>query len=1204
MAGQYLQRNPTNTGNRKVHTWSGWVKQNKANTTASNNIWYVASAGNSEWRIYITNQSNLVVTDYTPSGGSVMALTTERFLRDHGSWFHLLVSVDTTNSTESERMRIYIDGVRLTEFSATNYGPQNHETRANTVGEVNYLGQNTVGGATYQGFCELFDVFSVDGQALTPDVFGFYKDGDGYQSSGTSRATDFRSGQWSPRLPKSIKHTINRGGGFGVNGFYLPMNDSSDFGADFHCTPNSIIKLKGEDEPQPRNGAPTTSDSFVSQLRDDPFAANLVLAVPGISNPIGSNLISNGTFDTNTTGWNSLSSATLSVVNGRLRVTNSIAAYGKAEQEITTEAGKRYIVSLDSYTGTTTDEAQLRVGSTSNGSDLLFPIDVPTGHHTVSFTATGTSSYINVNPGGNVANEYSEFDNIVVKEEDGQRDYSADIKGSGTNKTLTASGNAGVSYDLGGYYGSALTFDGTGDVLSVSNNSDFNFSDGSDFTIELWLYRKDTAGNDGIIGIFENTAGTRRTWQLEQRANQAIRFEWWSDGSSGTNITTDNDSVPIDQWSHICAERSGSRITLYVNGVVAGMNTSAGSIYDNTVDPLRIGAINQSITAELNANIQDIRIYKGLAKYKGGFDVPRPFCPKGIDSWRQVSDTCKNNFATLNPLASRGTHTNGNLTAAPATNVAYSASISNFMVSSGKWYCELRCDENSTGGIITGISELENLGFRDIFGGSNFFGQSIEANDTAGVRSAVGGADGDIISMYMDLDSSPITCSFAVNGGSATTYTSDNLSYNYNNLIPGRTYGFAAADAQSGTINIQFTFNFGQNPTFCGQTTAGTFTDSNGKGLFKYEPPTGFLALCDDNLPTPAVADPGEYFKTVLWTGDGDDNRSITKVGFKPDFVWIKERSSTSTHALFDSVRGAGLRLVSSTDAAEDTGNENVYNPSFNSNGFTVGTDGAVNQDGQTYVAWCWKAGGPAVSNADGNITSQVSVNQTAGFSIVSYTGTGSATTVGHGLGKTPAMIIIKGRSNAYNWNVWHESLNNPTTHKLYLDTTDIENDGGGSGTGTWNSTLPTSTVFSLGSFLNVNQGSNTFIAYCWAEIEGYSKFGSYTGNNDSTNGPFAYCGFKPAWLLLKCISAADGNWILLDSSRSSENVNGLRLGANLGDSENQNDTNLGVDSSVGVDFLSNGFKIKTSGVNHNGDGEKYIFAAFAESPFQTANAK
>ena len=1193
MAGQYLQRNPTNTGNPKVHTWSGWVKQNKVNTTSSNNIWYVASGGNSEWRIYITNQANLYVNDYTPSSQTVMALQTERFLRDHGSWFHLLVSVDTTNSTEAERMRIYIDGVRVTEFSTTNYGPQNHDTRANTVGEVNYIGQNTVGGGTYQGFCELFDVFSVDGQALTPDVFGFYKDGDGYQSSGTGRATDFRSGQWSPRLPKSIKHTINRGGGFGVNGFYLPMNDSSNFGADFHCTPNSIIKLKGEDEPQPRNGAPTTSDAFVSQLRTDPFAANLVLAVPGISTPTGANLVTNGTFDTDVSGWTATDS-TVTWENGQMKVLRTAGGGLTVNQAFTTVAGQRYTISGTINSSTSRGDLRVYNGSGTGGS-MIVSFNGTNGSVTDltgSFTATSTTTTVVIAIDGNAGVVY--VDNVVVKQEDAPRDYSADIKGSGTNKTLTANGNAGVGYEIPSYYGSAMTFDGTGDVLSVSNNSDFNFSDGSDFTIELWLFRKDTEGNDGIIGIFENTAGTRRTWQLEQRANQAIRFEWWSDGSSGTNITTDNNTVPVDQWSHICAERSGSRITLYVNGVVVGLNESAGSIYDNTVDPLRIGAINQSITAELNANIQDIRIYKGLAKYKGGFDVSRPFCPKGIDSWRQVSDNYKNNFATLNPLAAQGTYTNGSLTAAPATNVSYSGAISNFMVSSGKWYCEFRCDEESTGAIIPGIIELEGLGSRDIFGGSNYFGQSIETNDTAGARFDLVADDGDIVSMYMDLDSSPITLSLTVNGGSATTYSSDSLSQNYNNLIPGRTYGFVAADAQSGTVGIQFTFNFGQNPTFCGQTTAGTFTDSNGKGLFKYEPPTGFLALCDDNLPTPAVADPGEHFKAVLWDGDGDNSHSITKVGFKPDLVWIANRDRNTYKPVFDVVRGATNMLRSNANTAQ--GSFTTVLQSFDSDGFTVGTDGAHNFDGERLVAWCWKAGGSAVTNNVGSVTSTVSANPEAGFSIIKFTAqtTANNITVGHGLGNKPCFWIYKPYTNTTDWYVYHQSLGSSAWIKLDSDVATTGN------TAAWGGTDPTDTVLTHGSGL-ANQGD--CILYAWAEIEGYSKFGSYTGRNNA-NGPFAYCGFKPAWLLVKCTSTNGSHWIIYDSSRSSENVNGLRFGANLTDFENMNDTKLGTDSSVGVDFLSNGFKIRTTGVNHNGDGDNYIFAAFAESPFQTANAK
>ena len=1193
MANEHLQRIPTSSGNKSTYTWSGWIKRNNLGD------WERLFSTAGQTMLQITGSSPPDQLRYFHQLSGNFDLRSTALLRDVGSWMHIVFSVDHTHQHSKNRVRIYVNGAELDNYAtdSSSNGSQNLETYFNSMTEHALLGrEDTNAGENFRG--EAFDIFWVDGQALTPDVFGFYKDGDGYQSSGTDRATDFRSGQWSPRLPKSIKHTINRGGGFGVNGFYIPLNDGSNFGADFHCSPNSIIKLKGEDEPQPRNGAPTTSDAYVSQLRSDPFAANLVLAIPGISTATGSNLITNGNFDSDISGWTASGvqfTHTRNTVDGNAGGKLMYFATGtnitrNIYQNITTETGKRYTLSFDA----SSDQGSANTVKV-NGTSLVTITDNNNGtliHHNTSFTAASTSTEIKIE--STISNR-SYYDNFVVKQEDAPRDYSADIKGSGTNKTLTANGNAGVGYDLGGYYGSAMTFDGTGDVLSVPNNSDFNFSDGSDFTIELWLYRKDTGGNDGIINIFENTAGTRRTWVLEQRANQAMRFEWWSDGSSGTNITTDNNSLPINQWSHICAERSGSRITLYINGVVAGLNESAGSIYNNTVDPLRIGAINQSTTAELNANIQDIRIYKGLAKYKGSFDVPKPYSPIGIEAFRTTSDNCKNNFATLNSNAAQGTYTNGDLTAAPATNVSYSGAISNFMVSSGKWYCEFRCDEESTGAIIPGIIELENLGFRDIFGGSNFFGQSIEANDTAGARFDLVADDGDIVSMYMDLDSSPITLSLTVNGGSATTYSSDSLSQNYNNLIPGRTYGFVAADAQSGTVNIKFTFNFGQNPTFCGQTTAGTFTDSNGKGLFKYQPPTGFLALCDDNLPTPAVADPGKHFKAVLWNGDGQDGRAITKVGFKPDLVWIANRDRNTYKPVFDVVRGATNMLRSNTNSAQ--GSFITVLQSFDSDGFTVGDDGAHNFDGERLVAWCWKAGGSAVTNNVGSVTSTVSANPEAGFSIIKFTAqtTANNITVGHGLGNKPCFWIYKPYTNTTDWYVYHQSLGSSAWIKLDSDVATTGN------AAAWGGTDPTDTVLTHGSGL-ANQGD--CILYAWAEIEGYSKFGSYTGNNDSTNGPFVYCGFKPAWILVKCTSTTGSHWIIYDSSRSSKNVNGLRFGANLTDFENMNDTKLGTDSSVGVDFLSNGFKIKTQGINHNGDGDNYIFAAFAESPFQTANAK
>jgi hypothetical protein len=373
------------------------------------------------------------------------------------------------------------------------------------------------------------------------------------------------------------------------------------------------------------------------------------------------------------------------------------------------------------------------------------------------------------------------------------------------------------------------------------------------------------------------------------------------------------------------------------------------------------------------------------------------------------------------------------------------------------------------------------------------------------------------------------------------------------------------------------------------------YTDDSGKGKFHYQPPTGFLALCEDNLPTPAIADPGKHFKSVLYTGKGstgtDGSQSIRKVGFQPDLVWVKKRGTAGDHKLIDSVRG--VALVLETNTTDEEGNENNNFTGFNSDGFDLGANnaGAWNEDGYGYVAWCWKAGGAAVSNTDGTLASQVSVNQDAGFSIVSYTANQtSGATVGHGLGKTPKMVIVKQRTgNTNNWPVYHEGAGN--TKALYLDLT---NNQGGDFTGAWNNTSPTSSVFSLGNSVETNRSSSPYIAYCWTEIEGFSKFGSYTGNG-VVDGPFVYCGFKPAFIMFKNASAA-GNWVMSDSSRDSSNpVFGYQVAD--GSAIEERGTAL-------FDSLSNGFKIRNAWTSFNGNTNNIIFMAFAESPFQTANAK
>ena len=328
---------------------------------------------------------------------------------------------------------------------------------------------------------------------------------------------------------------------------------------------------------------------------------------------------------------------------------------------------------------------------------------------------------------------------------------------------------------------------------------------------------------------------------------------------------------------------------------------------------------------------------------------------------------------------------------------------------------------------------------------------------------------------------------------------------------------------------------------------------------------------------------PSDYFNTKLYSGNSTDDTSITGVGFQPDWLWIKERTNTSGHQLQDVVRGATKQLFSHDTQAEATNTTKVK--SFDSDGFTLGTSGSVNVSGDTYVAWNWKAGGSASSNSNGSITSSVSANTDAGFSIVSWSGSGGNATVGHGLGAVPKMIIIKSRNTGgTDWTTYHVSLGN--TKYVLLNSTNAEN--------TYNhfqNTTPDSSKFYITSDGTVNGSGRTYIAYCFAEKQGYSKFGSYIGNGNA-DGPFVYTGFKPAFVMVKLSSGAD-DWQVLDNKRSPINIVGGYLRPNSSGATVSNDV---------IDFLSNGFKLRTSAGSWNPNGGTFIYMAFAENPFVASN--
>ena len=417
------------------------------------------------------------------------------------------------------------------------------------------------------------------------------------------------------------------------------------------------------------------------------------------------------------------------------------------------------------------------------------------------------------------------------------------------------------------------------------------------------------------------------------------------------------------------------------------------------------------------------------------------------------------------------------------------------------------------------------------------------------------------------------------------------------------------SDGSGGNYGIVVA-NFGQDSSFAGNKTAQGNQDGNGIGDFYYTPPTGYLALCNENLPDDNTFEldtgekPSDHFNILTYSGTGVNPTSHTGVGFQPDFVWLKARNAADNHPVFDAIRGAGEVIYTNTNDAEGTTSHFI---SFDSDGFTTTADSAYNSASRTYVAWCWKANGTGVSNTNGDITSTVSANTTAGFSIVSYTGAtnstsdssnngGSYWTIGHGLTKAPELIIVKKRSSAASWYVGSDYLGGTTPwadgKHLTLNTTASVANEDPDGI-LWGNTAPTSSVFTVGGWDVVNRNGSTYISYCFHSVDGYSKVGSYTGNG-STDGPFVYTGFRPACIIYKKTSGT-ADWHIYDNKRDAYNV----ADSCLFPSGSYNDQ-----TGDALDFLSNGFKQRNTGSEANASGSSYIYIAFAEVPTKFSNGR
>jgi hypothetical protein len=545
-----------------------------------------------------------------------------------------------------------------------------------------------------------------------------------------------------------------------------------------------------------------------------------------------------------------------------------------------------------------------------------------------------------------------------------------------------------------------------------------------------------------------------------------------------------------------------------------------------------------------------------------------------IDSPTLTSATVAN-YAVLNTLDKASTVTNANLTTSGgASHLAVRATVQ--IPSSGLYYYEATVLSTTSGSVFGGIGlatssvSLPTSMYAQANGWFAYCGDFIYM-DRNGTGTIFGGstAAGSIIQIAIDRNNNRAW--FGINN---TWYDGSNGTTGNPSAGTNPTYTSIGSDVFPifQTYNNTLNVNFGQRP-------------------FSYTPPTGFVRLNAFNLPDSTIKKGNTVMDATLYTGTAT-TQSITNAGsFKPDLVWVKIRSGSGQHVLTDSVRGVSKQVFSSLTNAETT-EAGKGITAFNSNGFTLGDElavtGSSNANAATYVGWQWQAGqGSTSSNTSGTITSTVSVNATAGFSVVTYTGTGSTATIGHGLGVAPKMIICKSRSATGGWNTYHADLGN--TKGIYLNLTQATT----TSANFWNNTSPTSTVFTLSGANETNTNGSTNVAYCWAEIAGFSRFGSYTGNG-SADGPFIATNFKPKYVLIK--NTTNYDWHVFDAARNTYNFTNSSLKPNTTGTEFTN-------NDVSVDFLSNGFKLRGTDLAINGNGNTHIYACFASNPFKISNA-
>ena len=789
------------------------------------------------------------------------------------------------------------------------------------------------------------------------------------------------------------------------------------------------------------------------------------------------------------------------------------------------------------------------------------------GFSITSYTGNGTAG-ATVGHGLGVAP-----DMIIVKSRDNARDWRVYHSSLGSAYTLDLNTTNAVAGPSTAYWNST---DPTSSVFSIGSVTTVNGS-GEDYI--SYCFAEKTGYSK--IGTYTGTGAAGNSITLGFKPAFLLIKETGNANSWELLDNTRNTSSPFDK-------------RLFPNDSGVEGTTTSLSYSDTGFETLNGNTgINRSGGNYIYMAFADTR---NAAFWRDTSGQGNDWQPNNLVFSDVVLDGVTNNWATNNgTMRANITQSEGNLKmVGVGGNYDNMASTFTFDVEDADgWYWEYRSIGNDNDTTI-GISTPQNVEFNQSDATNPFSNTTacvsyngVGTKKVAGTNSAYGDSwtAGDIIGV-------------AVKAGSVYFYKNGTIQNSGTAAATGLTGDYVAAYAINGTQSG--TANYGQDSTFAGLETAGGNADENGYGDFAYAPPSGYLSLCSANLPSGAIntlndETPEDYFNTVLYSATAGVAGSVTGYGFAPDWLWTKARNTTQSHQLFDNVRGDNKIIYSNLTNAEADGGASYL--TLEADGFDYGTS---TFSSNTYVGWGWKANGSGVSNTDGSITSTVSVGATSQqnwFSVVSYTGTLSSTgtaSVGHGLSVRPKMVIYKSRNvtggDAGDWSIWHDDLS--SDNHILRFTTAAESNKSGNGD---MSSLFTTTTFGTNWTSGLNVTGNNYIAYCFANAEGLCKAGSYIGNN-STDGTFVYTGFRPAYVILKRTDST-GGWNIIDAERSPINPNDKRLEAQGSGAE-------GTNSAYNLDFLSNGFKLKTTNAEWNASGGSYIFLAIAEQPFAFANAR